>query len=162
MIKPQGEFQQTVCRSVSDAFETMAFEEVLLQEVREGPFDDLHAVNVLWACIDILEPLWGRAVLGVPRDLLNRLAEAIHGVPVEELTSEQILDAHGELLNTISGRILATLTPSEAVFQMGLPILGAEHLPAKDVPMVEFIFLIQDHNLKLFFPATAKSHSRKE
>ena len=162
MITPQGEFQQTVCRSVSEAFEVMAFEEVLLQGVREEPFPDMQAVNVLWACIDIAVPSWGRSVLGIPRELLNRLAEAIHGLPWSELSFEQILDAQGELLNTILGRILANLIPTDDTFQMGLPLLGVEHLPPNHPPVVEFTFLIQDHNIKLYVPQQAKLRSRKE
>ncbi len=107
MTTSQDKFHEKISGVISDTFEKMAFEEVLLQEIRVIEFSLEQTINIFWATIEIISPSLGKMALGIPETLLNQLAEAVIGMPCEELTREQIFDAHGEFINTIAGRIMA-------------------------------------------------------
>jgi len=64
-------------------------------------------------------------ILSVSRKLLREIAYNIFGLDSEdEVTDEMETDARSEMLNTIAGRFMREITPSDQSYELGLPIAG--------------------------------------
>jgi len=90
--------------------------------------DALHIVkgdkefeNPLDTQILVHHPFCGQIELTADDALIIKMAENIMMIDPEDLREEQKNDILFELLNTLSGRILALLLPENITFKLGLP-----------------------------------------
>lgn len=129
MIAQSGTPEEIIYNALSDTFENLVFEEVVLLEVVPGKIPELH-LDGWWSRIKLVDPPpFGYIVLMVPLGLMNRFTEAIFGLSGVQPTEEQNADNLGELLNTLCGRLMAMRSSPDKTFKMGLPQLGHGLVP---------------------------------
>jgi hypothetical protein len=124
MIPQPGTPEEIIHNALSETFENLVFEEVVLSEVVAGKLPEI-ALDGWWTRIKLIDPpRFGYIVLMVPMGLMNRFTEAILGLFGEQPTEEQNADNLGELLNTLCGRLMAMRSSPDKTFKMGLPEIG--------------------------------------
>jgi len=137
-------------KAVAETIENMAFLEALPSQepppVEEG--------EMLRASLLMHDPVQGEFLLLMPRNLLLGIAEALFGLPVEELTEQLADDALLELLNTVAGQFLNEVIPGQ-VYRLGLP----EIEPSSDEPLgnseIVWHFLIDDEGFSVAVSGTS-------
>jgi hypothetical protein len=114
--------------AIAKTLENMTFEEVIIIDnddvVRRVPKSDL-----LWARLPVHEPYKGFLALEVPAEYGRLIAEEVYGEVQTEISEALILDALAEISNTIAGRFLDELVPSDRAFVLGLPETGKGEVP---------------------------------
>ena len=116
-----------ILKEVSSTFEGMAFSVV----TRSSDNLDLDC-ELQWSLLNIVKPIEGSLMIIMPVKLAVTLAENMLGVEGDELKEEMITDALAEVLNTLVGRIMAIITDSQEVFELGIPEngIGCPDMPA--------------------------------
>jgi len=109
--------------AISNALENMAFEETEMadehSEIPETP-DQL-----LWISLPVVKPISGAVVLRLSEKCAQRITGDIYAdLDIGDITEDSIMDALGEILNTIVGRFLTILLPAEQSFDLGFPKTG--------------------------------------
>lgn len=81
-------------------------------------------------------------------ELSSRIISSIMGLPIEEISDDELLDGVGELINMIAGGAKARLGDSEYHFLLSAPtvITGNQHrvVQQKDIPCVVMVFKIDE------------------
>ena len=99
--------------------------------------------TALWASILIMKPLRGEMVLAFSSAYAKQLTETIYGdMGAGETPDIAVHDAIAEIINTVAGRFLERLLPSDREFELGLPNTGWS-----DPPDVENEVIRLDFNL---------------
>lgn len=134
MIPQPGSPEEIIHNALSDTFENLVFEEVVLAEVIPGKLPEID-LDAWWSRIKLVDPPpFGYIVMMVPDGLMNRFTEAILSLVGEKPTHEQNSDNLGELLNTLCGRLMAMRSSPDKTFKMGLPEIGHGMAPAMTGP----------------------------
>lgn len=137
----------TLCLAISDAvtesIENMVF--MAIDTDLDGASDDVGPDAVV-AALKVHEPRSGELRLAMPRRTAAELARALYSISSAELTEDIVRDVVCELLNTISGRVMKRVLPSECTFHLGLPVIADTSLPDMPEPYVRCSFLA-DGNL---------------
>ena len=122
----QGNPEEIIRNAANETFENLVFEEVVFAEFLSSfPLEDPENFCAL---IEIIDPAIGEIGLLLPRPMMFRFAEATLGIPGEGLNLNDLKDTLGEMVNTLSGRIMAGFLPNR-VFQLGLPKTGLGTFP---------------------------------
>jgi hypothetical protein len=148
VIPNPGSIEEKILKAVSETIENLAFEEVVIQDITPyapPPEEDPVAAFAIfervvqtstkdteepfWAFLSILDPRIGDVAFWLSRRLAHSFAEALHSLPAEELASELIYDNLGELLNTLSGRLMAYILPPDQGFMLDIPRTGCGQVP---------------------------------
>ncbi|MHC4870622.1 MAG: chemotaxis protein CheX [Planctomycetota bacterium] len=116
MVLIHSSLSETILRAVSETFEGMAFSEVEPASLKLDLDSDL-----IWSKLAINSPFAGSITLVAPRQLLLSLTEDMFGIDKDELTDEMINDGLAEILNTLTGRIMAVVVQQEETFELGIP-----------------------------------------
>jgi len=152
-----GWSRDILVQAVTQTFEEVAFEEILLRDLRTsrggGPTALLADGQALWARLDLLEPLTGEILLVCPRALVARMVSSIHGMPPEEAPGPLVEDTLAELLNTVAGRVMAGWLQQKKRFGIGLPRTGTGPAPSPASDACQAHFSVGEEDLYLFFPA---------
>jgi len=128
MDQKNDSLKSALLEAVSRVLENMAFEEVELAD--EISVTNLKADGKLWAILPILEPLSGEVILSLSLECARRITENIYGTIEDgKLEKGAHLDALAEILNSIAGRFVHTLIPSNQGFDLGLPKTGKGAIP---------------------------------
>lgn len=152
MIPQAGSIEESIYKALSEAFENIVFEEVVLADVEKNRIPEI-SLDGWWSRIQMLSPLpWGHIVLIVPSDLMNRFTEAILALPGDTPTDEQNADNLGELLNTICGRLMSLRSSPEKTFRIGLPEVGRGMSPEMKCPFRCVDCLVGDQHVYLLSP----------
>jgi len=152
MIPKPGSCEDLIYKALSEAFETLVFEEVVLSEVTSNKLPEAN-LDGWWASIKMLAPLpWGEIIITVPDTLMNRFTEAILGLVGETPTPEQNFDNLGEILNTICGRLMALRSNPDRVFRIGLPVAGRGLIPEQSCPFRCVDVLVGEEHIYLLAP----------
>lgn len=106
-----------------ETIENMAFMEVVKSD-KSTPYDE-HLVR-LRVEILINKPFPGELRLVLPMNLAIQFTKNMYNLGEEEITEELIKDVLGELINIISGRLMAELVPEDQTFELGLPLIGPD------------------------------------
>lgn len=134
MIPQPGTPEEIIHNALSETFENLVFEEVVLAEVVAGKLPEIE-LDGWWTRIKLIDPPpFGYIVLMVPMGLMNRFTEAILGLSGDQPTPEQNSDNLGELLNTLCGRLMAMRSSPDKTFKMGLPEIGHGMAPPMSGP----------------------------
>ena len=128
-MEPKKDILKTaLLEAVSQALENMAFEEVDL--VDETSMSRVEVGGNLWAILPIVTPLSGEMILSLSPECARRITENIYGTLEDgQLEKGADLDAVAEILNTIAGRFVHALVPSNQSFDFGLPKTGKGAVP---------------------------------
>jgi CheY-specific phosphatase CheX len=120
--------KKALLEAVTDALENMVFEEVDL--VDDTTISGTETNEQLWAILPIIKPLSGEMVLSMTRECAQSITKNIYGTSeAEKLDDGADLDALAEILNTIAGRFVHALLPSNQGFDLGLPKTGRGTIP---------------------------------
>lgn len=115
-------FKEYVVEAIEESFENMLFmDAILIDENYDGEHKDCQISNPVEVRILINHPFAGEITLSASQELVFNMAETLFMVSEEEATEKIKLDVMNELLNTISGRIMAKITPENTSFKLGLP-----------------------------------------
>ena len=114
--------------ATSKTLENMAFEEIELAD-QCSEISETHQ-HIIWVSLPIVEPISGEVALRLSEKCARRITEDIYGdIDNGDITENTIVDALGEILNTIVGRFLAALLPAEQSFKLGFPKTGKDDPP---------------------------------
>lgn len=150
--------EQVFLQALSETFESLFFEEVVIQSIQTA--ETLPELSdCWWAKIEIFEPMQSSLIFFVRKELMIQFTEAVFGMLEDEMPAEnQVLDNLGELMNTLSGRIMAMLIPPQQGFSLGLPIVGEGQLPDCKGEFVAVNCLIGDNLVFLYVPTNFWNH----
>ena len=123
---------QAVVTTMNDA----AFMDLVVTDAPQAPLP--AAQYAIWARMAVTAPVRGEFICLGPLTLIAEATATIHArqfdVPTpaspDDPTVLMLRDTMAELLNTIGGLIMETLTPGDASFQLGLPETGLGLPPA--------------------------------
>lgn len=134
MIPKPGSPEEIIHNALSDTFENLVFEEVVLAEVTPGRIPEI-AADGWWSRIKLVDPPpFGYIAIMVPEGLMNRFTSAILSLTDDQPSETQNADNLGELLNTLVGRLMAMRSSPDKTFKMSLPVLGRGNAPAMTGP----------------------------
>ncbi len=106
-----------------ETVENMAFMEVVKSE-KTTPYNE-HLIR-LRVEILINKPFPGEMRLVLPMGLAVQFTKNMYNLADEEITEELMQDVLGEIINIISGRLMADLIPGDQMFELGLPLIGPD------------------------------------
>lgn len=148
-----GSPEETIYTALSETFETLVFEEVVIDRISENECPCLEK-NAWWARIELFPPpLAGEIIIIVPNALMDRFTEATLGLGKELPSKEENADDLGELLNTLSGRLMSMRVDPNQVYKMGLPESGrGDSTPTKSTEHKLVDCLVGDNHIYLMLP----------
>ncbi len=106
-----------------ETIENMAFMEVVRTE-KTTPYDE-HLVRLRLEIL-INKPFPGEMRLVLPMDLAIQFTKNMYNLAEEEINEDLMKDVLGEIINIISGRLMADLIPEDQTFDLGLPLIGPD------------------------------------
>lgn len=106
-----------------ETIESMAFMEVI-KSGKTTPYDE-HLVR-LRVEILINKPFPGELRLVLPIDLAIQFTKNMYNLEEDEITEQLMEDVLGEIINIVSGRLMADLIPPDQTFDLGLPLIGPD------------------------------------
>lgn len=121
---------------ISEIIENTAFTEVM--PIESPPEYELEAQG---ASLLVHDPVQGEFQLIMENSLLKYLAAIVYGSMAGEISEQSEGDFLDELLNTIAGRFLSQILPSDKSFTLGIPerFSGPFVVPAPPVPSWSFV-----------------------
>jgi len=139
MKKSMDLLESALTTAISKTMESMTFEEVevVLEDTRY-PEDES---NYCWSTLPVLSPVNGALILEISLENAEPLIKNVYGEVSEEIINEaSINDLLAEILNTIAGRFMSALLPSDQEFELGLPKTGRGSLtePERKVTSISF------------------------
>ena len=143
-MKPNKLFD-LLYQALAETFEGMIFAEVIRGQSEETPKNN---DEVYWARLEVLKPLKGKLTLILPEDLARQTVEDLYGfenTPPVEATQ----DMTGEIINTITGRLLNNLSPKDKSFEVGIPEKGKGELPPSENGSVREYYTINDRVISI-------------
>lgn len=148
-----GSPEETVYMALSETFENLVFEEVVVDSISENKWPCIEK-DAWWAKIELFPPpIDGEIILIVPNTLMGRFTEATLGLENEPPSAEEKADDLGELLNTLSGRMMAMRVNPNQIYKMGLPESGrGDKAPTKNSEHKLLDCLIGDDHIYLMVP----------
>lgn len=115
IINPD-QIDSCVIKATENTFAEFVFMDALHQVKCEKEFENPLTTQIL-----VHHPFCGEIELTADETLIFKMAENIMMIEPEDLSEEQKNDMFFELLNTLSGRVLALLLPENITFKLGLP-----------------------------------------
>ena len=106
-----------------ETIENMAFMEITKSD-KVTPYDE-HLVRLRLEIL-INKPFPGEMRLVLPMDLAIQLTKNMYNLTDEEISEQLMKDVLGEIINIISGRLMADLIPGDQTFELGLPLIGPD------------------------------------
>jgi len=106
-----------------ETIESMAFMEIQKSEA-STPYDE-HLVR-LRVEILINKPFPGEFRLVLPVGLAVQFTQNMYNLEEDEINESLMKDVLGEIVNIISGRLMADLIPEDEIFELGLPLIGPD------------------------------------
>lgn len=146
MIQCDTAVKTAMVNAVTETMENMAFEQV--EEAIEpiaGQFGE-----IIWASLPIIRPATAEISIELSSEYAKAVTESLFGFTENGPDESIVRDALAEMLNTIGGRFMAYLTPSQQEFELGLPTVGAgkSQVSLNDVAAVNFS--VGEHILKVY------------
>ncbi|MGC9518928.1 MAG: chemotaxis protein CheX [Desulfuromonadaceae bacterium] len=139
---------------VDETFENMAF--IGIEEVDEEQLP-VNAAHLREVSLLVTAPVVMEMHLRMADDLLQQIVETMYTIDAEDITEEQIVDVLAETLNTLAGRLMTELLPSDQSFALSLPeIIPDEGVPADENIVFSAFYLADDLpvNIKIAAAAT--------
>jgi len=141
----------TIIEVIEDIFENMLFMDAIYKEiVTEKEIPNHVEVRLL-----VNHPFPGEFVFQAPKEFVSQAAGTLFMADESEVDEKMFNDVMNELLNTISGRIMAKITPEGKSFKLGLPekMLSESFIIDDNESDIDFYFEVDDEfiiNVKFF------------
>jgi CheY-specific phosphatase CheX len=104
--------------AVTETIENMVYM-VIVTDLQGA--SDCIGIDGIMTTLRVLAPRPGLLSLAMPRSTAVEISKRLFQLSERELSEVLICDVTCELLNTISGRVMNRLLPSECAFQLGFP-----------------------------------------
>lgn len=137
-------FKKHVISVIEDIYETMLFMDAMFVEDDEVEYADMEIEDPQEARLLINHPFPGEIVLTVPDEMVLSMAESLFMLSEDEIDAQVKQDVLNEILNTISGRIMAKVTPQDKSFKLGLPEKTLSSFIDDDFLEAKFKFVVDD------------------
>lgn len=146
------DYKARLQQAVAEAFENMAF-----QEVVPVPLNPLPA-PVLWTfrqgSMTIYLPLQGTLVMTISSDMLRLVTANVYGNDPEDIDDSMESDTLAETLNTIAGSWMRSITEEGLSYELGLPDINETDYIDCKVAEIYCVFNSEDDFIEVaFFPA---------
>jgi len=138
----QKRMQDVIAQAVSETIENMAF--MVVEPLETCP--EAQA-DMLRAALLVLEPRPAELRLEIPLATAKALARALYNLDEQDITEGMLHDLAGELLNTITGKIMKQVLPPETPFQLGLPEIGPDAFLDSELALTSCAFTIDGNPL---------------
>jgi len=149
-----GSPEEAIYYAVSETFENLVFEEVVIDKITDNEMPHIDS-DAWWAGIELFPPpIAGEIALIVPDVLMNKFTEATLGLGSALPSEAENADDLGELLNTLSGRLLAMRVSPDQIYKIGLPRSGrGDIFPANNLEYKLVDCLVGDDHIYLMVPS---------
>lgn len=125
-------------KAITETVENMAFVQLLEQDSHVLAQYSLN--NNRQVMLSIFEPVKGKLILIVSRNLMHELASNIYGPEMGDPSLEAQDDTIAELLNIIAGRFMKEITPPNQAYELGLPVIVGYSAGMEDDQIVNCVF----------------------
>ncbi|MDY0212646.1 MAG: chemotaxis protein CheX [Desulfuromonadaceae bacterium] len=129
MAELQKMLAATLAKVIDETLENMAF--ISTEEV-DTELEFPSTENMRAVCLLVTTPVVMELRLGIAEDLLRIIVETMYTINAEDITPEQIVDVLAETLNTLAGRLMTELLPTDQTFSLSLPETVADVLNSAD------------------------------
>lgn len=140
-----SKLQTALSSAIVRTIESMTFEEVEILD--DGSRDFTSANEIVWAKLPILKPLTGELVLLMSHNYCRSLINNVYGSTDNESNLNAENDILAEIANTIAGRFIDGLIPSDTEFLLGLPTTGKGNAPESAKKITTILLRMGDHPL---------------
>lgn len=128
------EYRAELQQAVSDTFENMAFQELEPIPVNPLPLPVLRSFRQ--GSMTVYSPLQGTLVITISPTMLRSVTAGVYGMDPEEIDSGMEADALAEMLNTMAGAWMRSVTDAEQQYELGLPDTSdADYVDSKSAQM---------------------------
>ncbi len=121
-MRDKDGLRDAVMQAARETLEGMAFAE--LTPCEPGTVPDPSG-EWRWARIMIMRPFAASLYIVFSKVLITRLVAGLLGKFDEEPAEDEILDALGELANTMGGVLARLIVPGQSAFELSLPDTGS-------------------------------------
>jgi hypothetical protein len=111
--------KEALQQSVAETFENMAFLEMTPIHVNPLPLPVLRSFRQ--ASMSVFSPVQGALVITLSPTMLRSVTANVYGVDPEETDPRMEADTLAEMLNTISGGWMRSITDVDLQYELGLP-----------------------------------------
>lgn len=136
--------EEKVMGVLEETLENMAFlsvEETDAQFVKEFEGERLN-VSLL-----ITKPTLFEMRLEMPHELLVQIVETVYTIDQDEITTQLIDDLLAEILNTLAGRFMTEILPTDQTFDLSLPEVTNEVDESAEATRFTFYYMAEDYPL---------------
>ncbi|MCZ6820073.1 MAG: chemotaxis protein CheX [Calditrichaeota bacterium] len=144
MSENQNRLETSLSSAVATTLENMTFEEI---EVVDEPASAEISDDMIWAAVPILQPHEGELVVRVAPEYAKILAEEVFGSADEAISDAAVKDVIAEMANTIAGRFMNELVPSDEEFRLGLPNTGVGKFQEGSDQVTSILINVGEHPL---------------
>jgi CheY-specific phosphatase CheX len=131
-LSKKQEYEGKISEAVRATFENLIFSEIEKVDL------EFH-LDGEFLFLDILDPYRGFFLISIPKPMAAEIASTVLGIDTEMLTDSLLVDASGEVLNTVVGHFLRSLVPDGGQFNLGLPkTIEASELPVASAINMHF------------------------
>ena len=117
-------------QAVADTFENMAFQEMTPVPVNPMPAPVLRSFRQ--ASMSVFVPVQGTLVITLSPAMLKAVTANVYGIDNEEVEPQMEADTLAEVLNTISGSWMRSITDVDQPYELGLPdTASADYIDSK-------------------------------
>ncbi len=141
------ELKHALTLAITQTMENMTFEEVTT--VTNDKVTVVSPPNAVWALLPLKRPYKGNLVLDASSEYSESLVHEVYGFCDEDTLETSINDVLSEVANTIGGRFLSELIPSDEEFELGLPDCGKGNPPNFKNEAITINLKIGKHFLKV-------------
>ena len=149
--KKAKKLKETIIEVIEDVFENMLFMDAIYKEV----VDDKEIPDHVEVRLLVNHPFPGEFVFQAPKNFVSQAAGTLFMAEEGDVDEQMFNDVMNELLNTISGRIMAKITPEGKSFKLGLPekMVSESFILDNEESDLDFYFEVDDEfiiNVKFY------------
>ena len=138
-------------RSVAEAFESMAFQEVI--PVSANPLPPQALWTYRQGSMTVYSPLQGTLVMTISSSMLQTVTASVYGIDAEDVDATMESDTLAEMLNTIAGSWMRGITDTGQAYELGLPDTDeADYIDCKSAEVHGVFTSDGDYIEVAFFP----------
>ena len=145
------EHQAKLQQAISETFENMAFQE--LEPIPINPMPQAVRRYFRQGSMTVYSPIQGVLVITISPTMLRSVTANVYGMDPEEIDSAMEADALAEMLNTVAGVWMRSITDADQQYELGLPDTTASDYVDSKTAQMHCIFTSEGDFIEIaFFP----------
>ncbi|MBN2644276.1 MAG: chemotaxis protein CheX [Desulfuromonadaceae bacterium] len=139
-------FAEKLTETLEETLENMAFLSIdpATAETAAEYSNPLKEVHLL-----VTAPVLMELRLRMAEELLFQVVETMYIMDRTDVTEQLINDLLSEILNTLAGRFMADILPTNQTFSLGLPEVMEDNSPSEDNLLLQTFFQADEHPLSV-------------